>query len=390
MAKQLDNQYRGMIVINALMRGGVVPEEVRKELSEKWMEVGYITCYDCLEGRSSLCKKPPIRTFLDGLAEYFGGYTSEHTFGCRGAQFAVMFLVRELVDRNGGHCDTIVIDPNCHYTTRITAEMCRLKTVEPENSGYPEFKLSAESFEEKILEVKKETGKLPGLVFVTHVDPYQGNVAPVKEVGEICEKHEVPYCVNGAYTCGVLPIDMSEVRCDFLTMSGHKSMASLGPVGFVVSNEKWHREIFTTPKSEKIARNKIPNIFGCSVGGLPVISSMLSFPHVKERVAGWDAELEKIRGFISAMEKLPTVKQIGEKPHRHHLLQFETPIFYETSKTQRKKGFFLAQGMVKRGIVGLHRGLTKKLKMSVYGLSEAEIRQVLDGFREMVALKEEG
>lgn len=388
--KPVRNQYQNKIVINTLMVGGIVPPDVRRELAENWMEVGYVTCYDCLEGRSSLCKQPPLREFLDEhLAAWFGGASAEHTFGCRGAKFAVMYTIQENLALDDRYCDTIIVDTNCHYSTRITAEMNRLRVVEPPNSGYPEFRIDAPSFEEKILEIRKETGKLPALVVVTHVDPYFGNVAPVAEVGEICARHDVPYMVNGAYSCGILPVNMKEIGCDFLTMSGHKSLASLGPVGFVVSGEKWKGRIFCQPKSEKISKSKIPGIFGCSVGGLPVISSMLSFPHVQARVAEWDERREKILRFVDEMEKIPTVKQLGEKPHRHHLLQFETPVYFEVSKTQRKKGFFLAAGMLDRNIVGLQRGLTKKLKMSVYGLDDAKIDEVVKAFREMAELGRE-
>jgi Sep-tRNA:Cys-tRNA synthetase len=116
----------------------------------------------------------------------------------------------------------------------------------------------------------------------------------------------------------------------------------------------------------------MPYLFGCSIGGAPLISSMLTFSYVKKRIEQWEDELSKIQDFIDFMESLDGVMLLGERPHRHHLLHFETPRFYEISKVHRKKGFFLAEALIKRGIVGLHRGMTKHIKLSLYGLSKIE------------------
>ncbi len=373
------------------MRGGIIPSNVRPQLQE-WTEVGYTNCYDCFEGRSSLVCNPPIKDFLNKIAEFFGGDTAEHTFGCRAAQFSVMKAVRSLVD-SGEHADIIIADPLSHYSTNIAAEMNGLKITEPPHSGYPEYLLQADLFAEKIEEVKKNIGKPPALVVVTHADPYYGNIAPVEEIGAICNKYEVPYMVNAAYTAGILPIDMKKIRADFLTVSAHKSMSSVAPLGFLVTNFVWKKEVFATSQekpdwSGRAFGKKIPNIFGCSIGGLPLISCMLSFPFVRERVKKWDEELQKINLFVQEMEKLGDVMLLGQRPHRHHLLHFETPIFWELSKTHRKKGYFLAMELEKRGIVGVHRGMTKHIKLSIYGMLDSERQKIMDAFYEIANQKE--
>jgi Sep-tRNA:Cys-tRNA synthetase len=114
---------------------------------------------------------------------------------------------------------------------------------------------------------------------------------------------------------------------------------------------------------------EVPNLFGCSVGGIPLISAMYSLPHVMKRVKAWGEGLKKVRWFIEEMERLPSVMLIGERPHRHHLLHFEAPIFWEVSRRHKRKGFFLADEVIRRGIAGLHRGLNKHVKLSIYGLS---------------------
>lgn len=376
-------RYKDFIIINPLMRGGIVPKDVSKRLYEEgWLEVGYNLCHDCIEGRSSLITKPRVKSFLLEIANFFGGDVAEHTFGCRASQFAVMKTIADSeIEGN-----VVIADPNSHYTTNIAAEMCGLKVVEMPHSGYPEYRVEEEKVLEKIEEVKN-----PALVVMTHADPYYGNIAPVEEVGKLCAEREIPYMINAAYTGGVKPINLKSLNADFLTLSAHKSMASVGPLGFLVTNFEWSRKVFATSKSKgewtgRAFGKKIPNIFGCSVGGLPLASSMMSFPHVKNRVEKWDEEIEKTEKFVDSVEDLGDIMVLGESPKRHHLLHFETPMFWEISKTHKRKGFFLAEEMIKRGIVGVHKGLSKHVKMSVYGLTDEEIKKVVEGLEEISKL----
>lgn len=233
---QLRNDYKDLTIIQAIMTGGVVPEEVQKRLFEEgWTRSGYTLCFDCMKGRSDTISNPPVGAFLEDVATFLGGEQAQHTFGCRAAQFAVMKTVSEFVKEEGAKEYGLIVlaDPLCHYTTALAVEAAGLRLLEPLNSGYPEYRVEAENYRVKIEETKKETGKLPGLVMVTHVDPYHGNLSPVEKVGEVAEEYGIPYMVNAAYTAGILPVDMRDFRADFLTVSAHKSMASLGPLGFL-------------------------------------------------------------------------------------------------------------------------------------------------------------
>ncbi|MCS4542123.1 MAG: aminotransferase class V-fold PLP-dependent enzyme, partial [Euryarchaeota archaeon] len=320
-----------------------------------------------------------------------GGDVAEHTFGCRAAQFAVVRTIAESLKVEGSkdYTNIIVADPLCHYSTAIAAEMAGLQLVEPTNTGYPEYKVRTEDFVEKIEQVKSQSEKLPALLVLTHVEPYYGNLNPVKEVGKIAEDYGIPYMVNAAYTGGVMPVNMRDFKADFLTISAHKSMASLGPLGFLITSYEWGKKAFapSTIKPDWTGRvfgKKIPNVFGCSVGGIPLISSMLSFPYVVERTKTWGEELKKIGWFIQEIENIQGIMIIGERPHNHHLIHLETPIFWEISKHHKRKGFFLAEEMEKHGFIGLHRGLSKHVKLSTYGLSSEGLTNLHDAFFDIV------
>lgn len=380
------NRYEGLININPLMTGGRIPREVGERLLSKgWLEVGYAICYNCTEGRSDALGFPPVKEFLSDLAEFFGGDVAEHTLGCRAAQFAVFRAAAEL----DGYAKVAVVDSLCHYTTVIAAELSGLELVEVPNTGHPEYRVQVERFAEKIEEVSRRFGEAPALLALTHVDPYYGNLADVRKVGELAESYGTMFMVNAAYTAGVMPVNMRQMKADFLTVSAHKSMASLAPLGFLVAREERSSAVLKGAStaldwSKRAFPKKMVNLFGCSIGGLPLISAMYSFPLVVERVARWEEELKKTRWFSQEMEKLGGVRQLGEKPHNHHLLHFETDVLWEISKRHKRRGFFLAEDLEKRGIVGVQRGLSRRVKASVYGLSWEEVRRVRDAFRDIV------
>ena len=63
----------------------------------------------------------------------------------------------------------------------------------------------------------------------THVSNVFGYILPVDEMAFLCKKYGVPFVVDGAQSAGVLPIDMSQWKADFIAMPGHKGL--LGPQG---------------------------------------------------------------------------------------------------------------------------------------------------------------
>ncbi len=71
---QLRNDYKDLMIIQAIMTGGIVPKEVQKRLFEEgWTRTGYTLCFNCMKGRSDLISNPPVGTFLEDIAKFFGG-----------------------------------------------------------------------------------------------------------------------------------------------------------------------------------------------------------------------------------------------------------------------------------------------------------------------------
>ena len=368
------------INIHPIQRGGILPPESKETLLS--FADGYSTCDFCLEGRIDLVKTPPIFDFANDVARFLNMDKVQFTPGARGAKQAIL----RSITKPG---DTIVIDSLAHYTTYIAAEVSEVKIVEVPHSGYPEFKIKPEDYATKIEEVKKETGKLPAAILLTHVDYRYGNLADAAEVGKLARSYGVPYILNSAYAAGIMPVDGKKLGADFLIGSGHKSWASSGPIGILATTYEFSGKVLRTstikgPWSGRSFTKKDVYLYGCPpVFGAPVMTLMASFPHVFERVKHWDEEVEKIRWFVGELERIKDFHQLGERPRNHTLVSFETPSFHRISKDHPRKGFFLYEELKKRKISGIQAGMTKMIKLNTYGLTKGQLQQVIKAFHEI-------
>lgn len=163
-ARDTEDQY---INIQPIQRGGVLTPEAQKVLVS--YGDGYSMCDFCFEGRVDLIEKPPVHEFLGDLATFLDIDEARVTPGSRTAMYTVMRAMAQ-------PGDTIVLDSLAHYSTYIAAESAQLKIREVPHQGAPEFALNLDDYRTRILEIKKETGKNPALLILTHVDYNYGNV----------------------------------------------------------------------------------------------------------------------------------------------------------------------------------------------------------------------
>ncbi|MCS7119252.1 MAG: O-phospho-L-seryl-tRNA:Cys-tRNA synthase [Archaeoglobaceae archaeon] len=368
----LERQTKGLINIDPLQTGGKLTEEAKKALIE-WGD-GYSVCDYCT-GRLEEIKSPPIYDFIHKtLPDFLGCDVVRITTGAREAKFAVM---HSLAKKDAW----IVLDSNAHYSSYISAERAGLNIAEVPNSGYPDFLITPEKFGEVVEEAGKK-GEVV-LALITYPDGNYGNLPKVRKIARLCQDYDVPLLVNAAYAIGRMPVKLKEIGADFIVGSGHKSMASSGPIGVLGMKSEWEEKILR--KSSRF-KNKEIELLGCTARGVSIMTMIASFPSVKERVKNWDEEVEKARYFSSRMEELSII-QLGEKPHNHDLMFFHAENLYDISKKMRDGRFFLYKELKRRCIHGIKPGLTRFFKLSTYGLSKEEIEIVLRAFREIIDIK---
>jgi len=364
----VERKVKDFINIDPLQTGGRLTEDARRMLVE-WGD-GYSVCDFC-QGNLHEIKKPPIASFVEDLSEFLNCDVVRVTGGAREGKFIVMHSLA----RKGG---VVVVDSNAHYTTYISAERAGLRVVEVQNSGYPEYRVVEEGYENAIDEGER-IGEVV-LAVLTYPDGNYGNLPDVKSVVEICKDRGVPVLLNCAYSIGRMEIDFEKLGVDFVVGSGHKSMASAGPVGILGMSEEFSRLVLR--RSDRF-KDKEVELLGCSVRGVPIMTLMASFDHVRERVKMWSREVEKARWFLKEFESLG-FELLGEKPHKHDLLHFKTEQLYEISKRVKKGGYFLYNELKKRRIHGIKPGRTKSIKLSTYLVPRDDLRKVIEAFKEIL------
>lgn len=383
LTRSINEEY---INIHPIQRGGILTAEAYKALIA--YGDGYSLCDNCLKGRIDKIENPPVVEFLVDVAQFYGIDRMMLTGAARDSKrIAISVLAKKFPNRK-----TVIIDSTAHYTTYLAIESNNLKVREVPNSGAPEFKIVSEDYEKLIKQVVEEEGEPPLLVVLTHVDYKYGNYNEPKPIGEICAIHDVPFLLNAAYSGGILPINCKEMEVDFITCSGHKSMAASGPIGLLGFKEKYAEDTMELSKiqgdiSLKVFPSKICSVMGCPpVYGAPLMTLMASFPEIVRRTQNQNAEEEakKINYVIDIIKDIEGIEILGKLPKIHPLTSIKTDIFAEIAKTHSRKGFFVRDEFKERGIIGMLPGISKDMKFSTYGLTWPQIKQFANAFIDIV------
>ncbi len=76
--------------------------------------------------------------------------------------------------------------------------------------------------------VQKHINKHTGLVSIMYVNNETGYASDVVDIGEICRRHGVLFHTDCVQALGSRNVDVQEIGCDFLSISGHKINAPKG------------------------------------------------------------------------------------------------------------------------------------------------------------------
>jgi selenocysteine lyase/cysteine desulfurase len=76
------------------------------------------------------------------------------------------------------------------------------------------------------------------LVHVSWVPTHSGLIQDAAAVGEVCESLDVPYLLDACQAVGQIPIDVTRLKCDYLTATARKFLRGPRGIGFMYASDK--------------------------------------------------------------------------------------------------------------------------------------------------------
>ncbi len=183
------------------------------------------------------------------LTEYYGNPSSMHAFGgdiSRAVEEARMKVARllgaetdyEIVfTGTGSESDNLAILGTVTYyrdkkhiiTTRVEHPAVLNLCKKLERDGYRVTYVPVDR--EGNLDVdflKKSVDDDTAIVSVMFANNETGVINPVHEIGPFLRERNIPFHVDAVQATGKIPIDVNDIQCDLLTISGHKLHAPKG------------------------------------------------------------------------------------------------------------------------------------------------------------------
>jgi cysteine desulfurase len=152
------------------------------------------------------------------------------------------------------------------------------------------------------LEEKLKSSPVKTLVTLMHANNEIGNITNIEQVGEICKKYNALFHTDTVQTVGHFPINLKEIKADFITGAGHKFHGPKG-VGILYINAETRIQPFIHGGGqERNMRAGTENIYG--IVGFAKALEIATQNHAidKEHISGIKNYLKN-----SLTEKIPGV-----------------------------------------------------------------------------------
>jgi len=160
----------------------------------------------------------------DKVAEFINVKNREEIIFTRGTTEAINLVAYTWGRQNVGKDDIVVTTEYEHHSNIVPWQLltkeigAKLQYIDVNDNG----ELMLEQLDDYL-----ETGRVK-LVTFSHVSNVLGTITDTRKIIEKCKKAGVTTLIDGAQSVPHMPVDISNMGCDFFTFSAHKM---LGPTG---------------------------------------------------------------------------------------------------------------------------------------------------------------
>lgn len=241
-----------------------------------------------------------MEAMLPFLTEYYGNPSSIHSFGgqvgkdiAKARQQVAKFIGADndyevVFTGTGTESDNFAIlgtiayykEKNHIITSRVEHPAILSLCKKLEKDGYRVTYVPVDRDGNlQINALKESVTEDTAIVSIMYANNETGVIFPVEEIGAFLKELEIPFHVDAVQAAGKIPIDVNKIRCDLLTISGHKFHAPKGIGALYVRRGTRMRPILHGGHQEKGRRPGTENV--ASIVGMGKAAE-LAMDHLKD------------------------------------------------------------------------------------------------------------
>ncbi|MCH9009631.1 MAG: cysteine desulfurase [Chloroflexi bacterium] len=160
------------------------------------------------------------------VAQFIGAETAESIIWTRNTSESINLVAYTWAQENIGEGDEIVLTPMEHHSNLVPWQK-----VAKDKGARIRFIPMSDDYTLDLSDIGSIINQRTKLVSIVHVSNSIGTINPVQELTKMAKRVGAAVLIDGAQSAPHMPVDVTELGCDFFAFSGHKM---LGPTGIGV------------------------------------------------------------------------------------------------------------------------------------------------------------
>ncbi len=238
------------------------------------------------------------------------------------------------------------------------------------------------------------------MVAVVHMSNVLGVVNPVKQIIEMAHAQDIPVLVDGAQALPHMPVDVTELDCDFYAFSAHKMYGPTG-IGALYAKKRWLEQLppyqgggdmIYRVSFEKTEYNQPPTKFEAGTPNIAGVAGFKAaidyFNHIGfDTVQAHEAVLYQYAR--TQLQTVPGITLIGKSSQQCSVISFtlddvhphDISTILDQEAIAIRAGHHCAMPLMQR--LGLPA--TARLSLGIYNVTD-DIDRLCEGLRKTVKL----